>query len=79
MTQLTPEDLKGMTPEEVDAAYTDGRCAVMLGATSEDAELISRAREHLITTDDLRRLRDIGRDDLIAAAHETNRITSKEN
>lgn len=72
MTQYTREDLAHMTSEEIARAHDNGEFAQALGMTEADANLI--ATDGPLNRDDIRRLAELGRHDLIVAAHENNRI-----
>ena len=74
MTQLTREDLKTMSPTEIDAAHNEGRLDLALGLDSDYVELVERA-SGVITSEDIAALRRAGREDLIVKAHDEDRIT----
>lgn len=74
MTQLTREDLKGMTPEDIDTAHDEGRLDLVLGHDPDYVALIERAAG-AIGREDIAALRRAGREDLIVKAHDEDRIT----
>jgi hypothetical protein len=73
MTQLTKADLAGISPAEIDTAHNQGRLDLLLGRAPEYVELVERAAG-VINRADMAALRLEGRDDLIAKAHEEDRI-----
>lgn len=75
-TQLTRDDMKRMTPDEIATAYDAGRFDVALGGrTDDEADLIARAATEDVTATEVRALAAIGRHDLINDAHRDGRIT----
>lgn len=67
--QLTDDDLKGMTPQEIADAHDSGRLDSLLGAPEEDVDVLARARNgESLDRADLSRLSALGRHDLILAA-----------
>lgn len=76
--QLTRDDLKTMTPDQIVDARATGRLNDLLGVPSEESELTGRAeRLEPVSRDELRRLNRQGRHDLVAAyAPHTDRITN---
>ncbi|NLP85436.1 hypothetical protein HF576_16435 [Microbacterium sp. CFH 90308] len=71
---LTREDIKGMTPEEVDAAYDAGDLDQALGRiTPADQELVDRAtNSQTITYTEAKRLHEMGHSELVANLPITN-------
>lgn len=65
MVQLAEQDLKGMTPEEIDAARQAGRCDALLGRPAAPA-----ADEGPVTAEQLRGMSP----EQIAAAHDAGRL-----
>lgn len=75
--QLTAADLKGMTPEQIVTAKQQGRLDHALGVDAAETELLDRARKlGQVTRAELNLLRELGRDDLVAAyASSLDRVT----
>jgi hypothetical protein len=66
-TQLTREDLKGMTPEQIEAAHDAGDLDQVLGRINPDRELIHRATNgQPISHAEAKRLHEIGQSELVA-------------
>jgi len=79
MTQITRDQLKGMTPEQIVQAKREGRLNALLGLAPADVALLDRATTAPLTRDDIAALARLNRHDLIVAARHDNRITTKEN
>lgn len=76
MSQLTHDDLAGMSPQAIVEAKAAGRLDALLGVPAADVELLDRARNGgTLTRPDLARLNRLGRPDLVVSAHEEDRIT----
>lgn len=66
MIQLTRDDLKTMSPQQITQAQAAGQLAQLLGAPKEHIDLINRATEgKQLTRADLTELLRIHRHDLI--------------
>lgn len=79
MTQITRDQLKGMTPEQIVQAKREGRLNALLGMPPADVALLDQATTAPLTRDDIAALARLNRHDLIVAAQHDNRITTKEN
>jgi hypothetical protein len=73
MTQLSRDDLDGMTAEEIVAAYDNEEFAELLGATPEEVDAIERAGD-VLTPADIEAFAAVGRYDLIVNAANQDRI-----
>jgi hypothetical protein len=73
-SQLTREDLNGMTPEQIEAAHDAGDLDQVLGRINPaDRELIHRATNgQRITHAEAKRLHEIGQSELVANLPTTN-------
>lgn len=77
MTQLTREDLKTMSPTEIDTAHREGRLDLMLGHDRAYVDLVERAAGD-IGPGDIAALRQAGREDLVVLALDEDRIRFNE-
>jgi hypothetical protein len=73
MTQLSRDDLDGMTAEEIVAAYDNEELAELLGATPEEVDAIERAGD-VLSRVDIEAFAAVGRHDLIVNAADQDRI-----
>lgn len=74
--QLTEDDLRGMTPEQIVEAMDNDLCDALLGVKPENTALVHKARHSILNDADMRELREIGREDLIVTAYDEHRITN---
>lgn len=65
--------------EDILRAAESGAFDEQLGISPADRDLLTRAESGAIYLRELPALRALGRDDLVAAAHDTNRIINEEN
>lgn len=72
--QLTVDDIKGMTPDQIVDAHNAGRLNHALGMDPDDAAFINRAPRSTLDRDNIARLARLGRPDLIADAVDAGRI-----
>jgi hypothetical protein len=76
--QITRDDLKSMTPQEIEQARVDGRLDRILGLPEDEIEAKTRARGNApLTTEDVKILSRYRHHDLITAAHTAGRITEE--
>lgn len=77
-TQLTADQVHQMYRErryeEIDAARTEGRLALVLGTPPEEVALIDRAEFSTLTRADVQALAALNRHDLIETARTAGRI-----
>ncbi|WP_106814262.1 hypothetical protein [Microbacterium timonense] len=68
--QLSRDDLAGMTPAQITEAHDAGRFNDLIGIDPADTALVQRASapdiRHTFTATEVRRLRALGRHDLVA-------------
>lgn len=79
--QLTRDDLRGMTPEQIEDAHNSGRLDSLLGMPADDVAVLDRARagEDDLTHSDVQRLKELNRHDLIAQALDNGRLNNLTN
>lgn len=75
MMQLSRDDIKSMTPEQVDEAEQNGQLDALLGrGTPELIALKEKARSDHLTIADVKALHDAGAYELIERARTEGRI-----
>lgn len=74
--QLTKDDLRSMTPEQIVEAMDNDLCNELLGVKPENTALVLKAKHDVLTRADMKALAAIGRNDLISDAYEAGRIAT---